>query len=158
MKPVHVDLAFKSRTVEVEEETEDTHDHAYLEPVKVRQTAFDKFHKVQNDDKATDRPHDYTFFKDITKKGGYPVFSNGKTRPVWPPTEEYAYSMLLLHKPGVHEFADVKGQHETYLEAFQEFLSCGRPHVPDCLARDLTRAYINHLFGNQTKALPGISF
>ena len=80
------------------------------------------------------------------------MFSNGKTRPVWPPTEEYAYCMLMLHKPGVHEFADIKGQHETYLEAFHDFLSHGRPHVPDGLARDLTRAYMNYLFREPDKS------
>ena len=139
---MHVDLNFKSRSVALSEVAQDPEGRGA--PVQVRKSAFDRFIEVQNN-KDSVTPEDYTFFKDIIKTGGYPVFSNGCTRPVWPPNETYAYSMLLLHKPGVRHFRDVLGDHETYLAAFHEFLARGRPIVPDCLARDLSRAFASHL-------------
>jgi len=135
---VHVDLGMKSRPVALPDETQDP--HGCGAPVQARKSAFDRFLEVQNKDDPRP-PDDYTFYQDITKSG-YPVFSNGITRPVWPPTEEYAYSMLLLHKPGVRALRDVKGEHATYVAAFEEFLARGRPHVPDC---DLNRAFVSHL-------------
>jgi hypothetical protein len=141
-QPVPVDLGMKSRPVALPDETFDPDGRGA--PVQVRKSAFDRFLEVQNKDDPRP-PDDYTFYQDITKSG-YPVFSNGITRPVWPPTEEYAYSMLLLHKPGVRALRDVKGEHATYVAAFEEFLARGRPHVPDCLVRDLNRAFVSHLF------------
>jgi hypothetical protein len=136
------------------EHTDDTREApADGAPVRLRLSAFDRFLQVQNSD-VHPPPPGYTFYQDITKDGGYPVFSNGKTHPVWPPTEEWAYSMLLLHKPGVHCFADVKGASQTYLDEFLQFLALGRPHVPDCLARDISRAYTSYLFRKPDQGTP----
>ena len=141
MQAVHVDLNPKSREVGLADAGDDN--DADGEPVTVRRTALDRYLTVMNDERNP-APTTLSFFQHITSGGGYPVFSHGVKRPVWPFTEEYARSMLLLHKP-IRALSDLKGPNGTYIDGLHEFLALGRPHVPDCLVRDILRARTDFL-------------
>lgn len=122
------------------------------EPVTVRRTALDRYLAVMNDERNP-APPTLSFFQHITSGGGYPVFSHGAKRPVWPFTEEYARSMLLLHKP-IRALGDLKGLNCTHIDSLNEFLALGRPHVPDCLVRDILRARTDFLLPQDKEGNP----
>jgi hypothetical protein len=61
--------------------------------------------------------------------------------------------MLLLHKP-FSKLTDLKGTHETYIPALNDFLAFGRPQVPDCLIGDISRARADYLFRDDEASSP----
>ena len=150
MQAVHVDLNPKSREVGLADAGDDN--DADGEPVTVRRTALDRYLAVMNDERNP-APPTLSFFQHITSGGGYPVFSHGAKRPVWPFTEEYARSMLLLHKP-IRALGDLKGVNGTHIDSLNEFLALGRPHVPDCLVRDILRARTDFLLHQDKEGHP----
>ena len=52
-----------------------------------------------------------------------PVFTGGRLYPVWPPSEEFSKSALMCYSKGTWtKTDDLKGEFDTFLEAFANFL------------------------------------
>ena len=52
-----------------------------------------------------------------------PVFTGARIYPVWPPSEEFSKSTLMCHSKGTWtKIDDLKGDFDTFLEAFGNFL------------------------------------
>ena len=52
-----------------------------------------------------------------------PLFTGTFTKPTWPVTEEFAKARLMIHSKGTwYKPEDLKDNHDTYVDAFAEFL------------------------------------
>lgn len=52
-----------------------------------------------------------------------PVFTGGRLYPVWPPSEDFSKSALMCYSKGTWtKIEDLKGDFDTFLEAFANFL------------------------------------
>jgi hypothetical protein len=101
----------------------------------VRDNAFDKFLKGKE---SGDIGAAVTYYENVASSKT-PVFSHGHVRATWPLSEEYAYTTLLLHKRGVMKHDDIKGSHDSHVEALRDFLQ--GPNVPQGIVNAIHRAY-----------------
>jgi hypothetical protein len=103
----------------------------------VKLNAFDKFLLAKKNGKIGPG---VTFYEQLTEDPKViPVFKHGTTKAVWPLTENFGYSMMLLHKRNVVVHSDIKGSHDSYLEAFNAFLR--GPSVPPGVTQAILRAH-----------------
>ena len=108
----------------------------------VRANAFDKFRKKKADGEleAATTFHAFNCSVNAGTSNRIPVYTNGaQLRATWPLTEKYARTMLLLHKPSVRKFADVKGDHDSFVAALEDFLRSGGDAVPPGMVRAIQR-------------------
>lgn len=112
-------------------------------PGTVKPNKFDKYLSALD---TGERGVDVSFAAYCSENGVVPHFTHASLRAVWPLTEEYSYTMLILHKP-VASYAQLKGSHESYVLAFKAFLSDPSAVIPDGLYRSLFRAVKQSVYG-----------
>ena len=96
-----------------------------------RSTPLDKYLARQKDDTSS-------WYQFICKRGNVPVMNGNAVRAVWPLTEEYCRSMLLMHMPNWRNIEDVKDGNRTWEQTFQEFIKT--EHCPNFVKADVARA------------------
>ena len=76
-------------------------------------------------DKYLARPQEQhcPWYQFASKDGKVPVVSWGATHSTWPLNEDYCRSMLLLHWPNWFEIQEVKGEAESWINRFKDFLA-----------------------------------
>ena len=76
-------------------------------------------------DKYLARPHDEhsSWYHFASKNGKVLVISGGATHATWPLNEDYCRTMLLLHWPNWFNIQKVKGDAESWIERFTDFIS-----------------------------------
>jgi len=79
------------------------------------------------------------------KENLIPVYSNDYSRATYPFTEDFARSVLTLHKPNIKSVKDIKGEHGTYVASLEKFLDEDRDHVPEYIKKSIKRAYLQFL-------------
>ena len=81
-------------------------------------------------------------FDDFCRKGRRVIitYNGAHAQAVWPLTEDYAKTMLILYKPGVKRFGEYLGPHETYVSAFRDLLNDPTIRLPTGLKPNIQRA------------------
>lgn len=76
-------------------------------------------------DKYLARPQEQhcSWYQFASKDGKVLVVSGGATHATWPLSEDYCRSMLLLHWPNWFEIQEVKGDAESWIDRFKDFLA-----------------------------------
>ena len=76
-------------------------------------------------DKYLARPRDEqcSWYHFASKNGKVPVVSGGATHATWPLNEDYCRTMLLLHWPNWFDIQEVKGDAESWIDRFRDFVS-----------------------------------
>lgn len=113
----------------------------------VKRNHFDAFIKAKADGKCAAGVtfNQFQVQTNSSRSPAVPVYSHCRHQATWPLTEDYSRSMLTLHKPGILSVADIKGDHETYVGAFTEFLRQD-VHVPPGIKRSVQRAVLAFLY------------
>ena len=75
-------------------------------------------------DKYLARPQEEhcSWYHFACKNGKVPVVSGGATHATWPLNEDYCRTMLLLHWPNWFDIQEVKGDAESWIDRFKDFL------------------------------------
>ena len=86
-----------------------------------------------------------------------PMFFGYHARPTWPMTETFAKWTLRLHRPWRASHDEVKGNHETHVEALNEYLHDEECRVPDAIWNEILRVKRNEnsVVVNDTVAVSG---
>ena len=76
-------------------------------------------------DKYLARPRDEhcSWYHFASKNGKVPVVSGGATHATWPLNEDYCRTMLLLHWPNWFDIQEVKGDAESWIDRFTDFIA-----------------------------------
>ena len=76
-------------------------------------------------DKYLARPQDKhcSWYQFASADGKVPVVSGGATHATWPLNEDYCRTMLLLHWPNWFDIQEVKGDAESWIDRFKDFLA-----------------------------------
>ena len=76
-------------------------------------------------DKYLARPRDEhcSWYHFPSKNGKVPVVSGGAMHATWPLNEDYCRTMLLLHWPNWFDIQEVKGDAESWIDRFKDFVS-----------------------------------
>ena len=76
-------------------------------------------------DKYLARPQDKhcSWYQFASADGKVPVVSGGATHATWPLNEDYCRTMLLLHWPNWFDIQEVKGDDESWIDRFKDFLA-----------------------------------
>ena len=76
-------------------------------------------------DKYLARPQDEhcSWYRFASKNGNVPVVSGGSTHATWPLNEDYCRTMLLLHWRSCFDIQEVKGDAESWIDRFKDFLA-----------------------------------
>ena len=76
-------------------------------------------------DKYLARPRDEhcSWYHFASKNGKVPVVSGGAMHATWPLNEDYCRTMLLLHWPNWFDIQEVKGDAESWIDRFKDFVS-----------------------------------
>ena len=76
-------------------------------------------------DKYLIRPREEhsSWYHFASKNGKVPVVSGGATHATWPLNEDYCRTMLLLHWANWFNIQEVKGDAESWIERFTDFIS-----------------------------------
>ena len=80
-------------------------------------------------------------------KSMIPVYSNAKFTATKPFTEDYARTVITLHKPNISSIADLKGIDETWVESLNRFLSEDKQYVPLFVIDSIKRAHLQDIAG-----------
>ena len=80
-----------------------------------RSTPLDKY-------LARPREEHCSWYHFACKDGKVPVVSGGATHATWPLNEDYCRTMLLLHWPNWFDIQEVKGDAESWIDRFKDFL------------------------------------
>ena len=75
-------------------------------------------------DKYLARPQDKhcSWYQFASADGKVPVVSGGATHATWPLNEDYCRTMLLLHWPNWFNIQEVKGDAESWIDRFKDFV------------------------------------
>lgn len=73
----------------------------------VKLNKFDTFCEGKNDGTIAEHVSFHT--NNRSRAPDVPVYTHADTRSTWPLTENYCKTQLILHKPNVKQFSDVKG-------------------------------------------------
>ena len=111
------------------------------DPIKTKMLTFDKYNGLSVNKDGTSC---------LGPESVVPVYSHAKMKCSWPISEKYAETMLLLHDPTYTSYKTLKGDHETYVERFKEFLKGDTGDVPEGLTRCIARACIQDEFKTGT--------
>ena len=76
-------------------------------------------------DKYLARPRDEhcSWYHFASKNGEVPIVSGGATHATWPLNEDYCRTMLLLHWPNWFDIQEVKGDAESWVNRFTDYIS-----------------------------------
>ena len=144
-----VSLYSTLRLVETDDNEENHSDN--INSRAVRESLWDKFISVKKIP-ATDPMLTFHQFNSVDHKV-ITVYSNAVFRCQWPLTEPFAKTVLMLHKPRISTFADVKGEFETYVASLECFLEHDKALVPPHVTDSIQRAYLDHLAGTVRKSV-----
>ncbi|XP_078350740.1 uncharacterized protein LOC144635515 [Oculina patagonica] len=64
-----------------------------------------------------------SWYQFASKKNKIPVVTGGATHATWPLNEDYCRTMLLLHWPNWFDIQEVKGDAESWIDRFKDFVS-----------------------------------
>ncbi|KAL9956688.1 hypothetical protein ACROYT_G038207 [Oculina patagonica] len=63
-----------------------------------------------------------SWYQFASQEGKVPVVSGGSTHASWPLNEDYCRTMLLLHWPNWFDIQEVKGDAESWVDRFKDFV------------------------------------
>ena len=81
-----------------------------------RSTPLDKYLARQRDEHCS-------WYHFASKTSKVPMVSGGATHATWPLNEDYCRTMLLLHWPNWFDIQIVKGDAESWINRFKDFVS-----------------------------------
>ncbi|XP_068720423.1 ATP-dependent DNA helicase PIF6-like [Montipora capricornis] len=71
---------------------------------------------------ARPRQEQCSWYHFASKNGKVPFISGGATHATWPLNEDYCRTMLLLHWPNWFDIQEVKGDAESWIDRFTDFI------------------------------------
>ena len=93
---------------------------------------------------ARPRHKQFSWYHFASKNGKVPVVCGGATHATWPLNEDYCRTMLLLHWPNWFDIQEVKGDAESWIDRFTDFICSGE--CPTFVKAQVTKAqhYAEH--------------